>query len=158
MFEPDVAASNVVKLVKAFTILQIPILASEQYPKGLGHTLPELKQELPNAEVIEKIHFSCCGAQEIWEAIESHKRKQILVVGVESHVCVLQTVLDLLHAGYQVHVPFDAVASRNPANKENALQRMRGAGAVITNVESALFELMARAGTDDFKQIQKLII
>jgi nicotinamidase-related amidase len=158
MHDADSVTTNVMKLVKGICTLHIPVIVSEQYPKGLGHTASAVSALIQDIKVMEKIHFSCCGSREIWEALDEQKRKQIIAVGVEAHVCVLQTVLDLLHANYQVHVPFDCVASRNPLNRDNALERMKQAGATVTNLESVLFELMIKAGSDEFKQIQKLII
>lgn len=158
MHDSDHVTSSIVKLIQGISILNIPIVLSEQYPKGLGHTTNAITDVIHDKCVCEKIHFSCCGSRDIWETIEQQKRNQIIVVGIEAHVCVLQTVLDLIHANYQVHVPFDCVASRNPLNRDNAFERMKQAGAIVTNLESALFELMIKAGSDEFKQIQKLII
>lgn len=158
MHDADQVTANLVKLAKGLTALGVPAFITEQYPKGLGHTLPVIHEQLPQANVIEKVHFSCCCSEPFLEALKQFGCKQIIAAGIEAHVCVQQTVLDLLQAGYQVHVPFDCAASRNPLNRDNALQRMGAAGAIITNVESILFELMTRAGTDEFKQVQKIII
>ena len=102
--------------------------------------------------------FSCCGEATFWAQLEAAGRKQIIVTGIETHVCVLQTVLDLLANGYQVHLPFGATCSRDDANRDNAVARMRDAGAVISNIESVIFELLIEAGTDDFKAARKLIV
>jgi nicotinamidase-related amidase len=140
------------KLVQAARILDMPRVVSEQYPKGLGHTAPEvgLEQETP----IEKSVFSAARA----EGFDLGGRGQAVVCGIETHVCVSQTVHDLLERGAEVHVPADAVGSRHEIDYERGLERLERAGAVVTTVEAALFELLERAGTPEFKAIQKLII
>ena len=143
-------------LVEACRSLEVPVIASEQYPQGLGTTIESLAAALADPPVT-KLAFSCIRDEKSRWAVESCRRRQIVVTGIETHVCVLQTVLDLLAAGYQVHVPHDAVASRRPADKEWALRRMEAAGAVITSTESALFELLERCDTADFKTVAKLI-
>jgi len=143
-------------LVEACRSLEVPVVASEQYPQGLGATVDSLAAALADTPVT-KLAFSCIRDEDSRWAVESCHRRQIMVTGIETHVCVLQTVLDLLAAGYQVHVPHDAVNSRRPTDKEWALRRMETAGAVITSTESALFELLERCDTDDFKIVAKLI-
>lgn len=143
-------------LVEAFAVLELPVVTTEQYPKGLGATLPNLADRLPSPAV-EKMTFSCARQPEAMAAIEATGKKQIVVTGIETHVCVLQTALDLLEKGYEVHVPHDAVNSRRAPDKEWALHRMLAGGAVITTTESALFELLERCGTDQFKTVSKLI-
>jgi len=143
-------------LLEAFGVLDLPVVTTEQYPKGLGPTLPDLADRLPSP-AIEKETFSCARQPEAMQAIEATGKKQIVVTGIETHVCVLQTALDLLKQGFEVHVPHDAVNSRRPADKEWALHRMAAGGAVITATESALFELLERCGTDQFKAVSKLI-
>jgi nicotinamidase-related amidase len=143
-------------LVEACRGLEVPVVASEQYPQGLGATVDDLAVALANTPVT-KLAFSCIRDEESRWAVESCRRRQIVVTGIEAHVCVLQTVLDLLAAGYQVHVPHDAVNSRRPTDKQWALRRMEAAGAVITSTESALFELLERCDSTDFKTVAKLI-
>jgi nicotinamidase-related amidase len=140
------------KLVEAARILQLPRVVSEQYPKGLGHTAPEvgLQEERP----IEKTVFSAARA----DGFDLAGRSQAVVCGIETHVCVSQTVLDLLERGVEVHVPADAVGSRHEIDYERGLERLDRAGAVISTVETVLFELLERAGTPEFKAVQKLII
>lgn len=140
------------KLVQAARILDLPRVVSEQYPKGLGRTAPEvgLKDEL----TIEKSVFSAVRA----DGFDLGGRDQAVVCGIETHVCVSQTVHDLLERGIEVHVPADAVGSRNAIDYERGLERLERAGAVVTTVEAALFELLERAGTPEFKAVQKLII
>ncbi len=140
------------KLVSAARILEIPALVSEQYPKGLGHTAPEVG--LRDEPLIEKTVFSAARA----EGFDLGARKQAIVCGIEAHVCVSQTVHDLLERGLEVHVPADAVGSRHRLDYERGLERLERAGAVVSTVESVLFELLERAGTPEFKTIQKLVV
>ena len=143
-------------LVEACQGLEVPVLASEQYPQGLGPTVESLADVLGDS-IPGKLTFSCARDDGLRKAVEDSGREQIIVTGIEAHVCVLQTAIDLINAGYQVHVPHDAVNSRRPADKEWALHRMAAAGAIITATESALFELLERCDTADFKTVAKLI-
>ncbi|MFC2084450.1 hydrolase [Bacteroidota bacterium] len=147
---------NVIKLIKGFKILDIPVFFTEQYPKGLGNTIPELKKEL-TGDAIEKMTFSCSGAEGLIKKFIDNDIKQVVVCGVESHVCVQQTVLDLLSNGFQVNVAADAVSSRREFDFEFAVQRMRNSGAEITTTESILFELLNICGTPEFKAISKIV-
>jgi nicotinamidase-related amidase len=140
------------KLVQAARILDVPTIVSEQYPKGLGHTAPEVG--LADERPIEKTVFSAACA----DGFDLGGRMQAVVCGIETHVCVSQTVHDLLERGVEVHVPADAVGSRHAIDYERGLARMERAGAVVTTVESALFELLGRAGTPEFKSVQALIL
>jgi nicotinamidase-related amidase len=148
----DAVAQACSKLVQAARILELPTLVSEQYPKGLGHTAPEVG--LDAEPVIEKSVFSAVRA----EGFDLAGRDQAIVCGIEAHVCVSQTVHDLLDRGIEVHVPADAVGSRHELDYTRGLERLQRAGAVISTVESVLFELLERAGTPEFKTIQKLVI
>ncbi len=145
-------AESCAKLVQAARILDVPRLVSEQYPKGLGHTAPEVG--LQDEKPIEKTVFSAARA----DGFDLGERDQAIVCGIETHVCVSQTVHDLLGKGVEVHVPADAVGSRHEIDYERGLERMERAGAVVSTVEAALFELLERAGTPEFKAIQKLIL
>jgi nicotinamidase-related amidase len=140
------------KLLEGARILEVPALVSEQYPKGLGHSAPELG--VLDEPVIEKTVFSAMRA----DGFDLAGREQAIVCGIEAHVCVSQTVHDLLDIGVEVHVPADAVGSRHALDYERGLARMQSAGAVVTSVEAVLFELLERAGTPEFKAIQKLIL
>jgi nicotinamidase-related amidase len=140
------------KLLEAARILGVPALVSEQYPKGLGHTAPEVG--VGQEPRIEKTVFSAVRA----DGFDLNGRGQAIVCGIETHVCVSQTVHDLLAQGVEVHVPADAVGSRHGIDYERGLERMERAGAVVSTVEAALFELLERAGTPEFKAVQKLII
>jgi nicotinamidase-related amidase len=145
-------AESCAKLVQAARILEIPRLVSEQYPKGLGHTAPEVG--LTDERRIEKTVFSAARAK----GFDLDGRDQAIVCGIETHVCVSQTVHDLLEDGIEVHVPADAVGSRHEIDYDRALGRMERAGAVVSTVEAALFELLERAGTPEFKAVQRLIV
>jgi nicotinamidase-related amidase len=140
------------KLVQGARVLELPVLVSEQYPKGLGHTAPEVGLE--GEPRIEKTVFSAVRA----DGFHLSGREQAIVCGIEAHVCVSQTVHDLLAEGVEVHVPADAVGSRHAVDYERGLERMERAGAIVTTVEAALFELLERAGTPEFKAVQKLVI
>jgi len=143
-------------LVDACRGLEVPVIASEQYPQGLGPTVDTLATALGETPA-SKLTFSCSRDDALRRAIEDSGRQQIIVTGIETHVCVLQTVLDLLNLGFEVHVPHDAVMSRRTTDKDWALHRMAGAGATITSTESALFELLERCDTAEFKTVAKLI-
>ncbi len=145
-------AAACAKLVQAARILDVPRVVSEQYPKGLGHTAPEIGLE--GERPVEKSVFSAARA----EGFDLAGRDQAVVCGIETHVCVSQTVLDLLERGVEVQVPADAVGSRHGIDYERGLERLERAGAVVTTVEAALFELLERAGTPEFKAVQRLII
>jgi nicotinamidase-related amidase len=142
------------RLLAGARILQMPALVSEQYPKGLGPTAPELGIEEGEEMMIEKTVFSAARA----DGFDLKGRRQAIVCGIETHVCVSQTVHDLLGKGVEVHVPADAVGSRHSLDYERGLERLERAGAVVSTVESALFELLERAGTPEFKEVQKLIL
>ena len=153
----QIVVENTLKLIKGFKILGIPVLYTEQYPKGLGHTLPEVKNELGSSELFEKMSFSCGGAQNLFSRFKELKKSQVIVCGIEAHVCVQQTVLDLLANDFQVNVAADAVSSRKEMDYNIALQRMQNHGAEITTTESILFELLNVCGTDTFRQISKIV-
>ena len=146
-------ARNVATLVDGAKVLGLPLLVTEQYPKGLGHTVIEVADRLDDVDPIEKVCFSAVQAN----GFELRGRGQALVCGIESHVCVSQTAHDLLERGVEVHVARDAVTSRTGENKELGLHKMEGSGAVITSVETALFELVGAAGSDEFKAVQRLV-
>lgn len=147
---------NVSTLLEAAKELNIPVLATEQYVRGLGETLPELKEKLPHG-ALEKMSFSCCGDETFTNRLNELQRKQVIVTGMETHICVLQTVLELLAQGNHVHVVSDAVISRKKKNWKLGLNIAAAAGAVITSTEAALFQLLKVAGTDEFKKLSKLV-
>jgi flagellar biosynthesis/type III secretory pathway ATPase len=142
-------------MVRGAAAIGIPIVVTEQYPKGLGETVEEIGRHLPaGTEPLAKTVFSAAAA----EGFDLGDREQAIVCGIEAHVCVNQTVLDLLDRGIEVHVVTDAVGSRSAANRELGLAKAERAGAWPTSVEMALFELLGEAGTDDFKQVQRLVL
>lgn len=143
-------------LLDSCRALDVPVVATEQYPKGLGGTVESLAGRLESPP-LEKMTFSCGGSPEIVAALDIAGRTQVVVTGIEAHVCVVQTALDLLEAGYRVQVPHDAVNSRRSADRDWALRRMTAAGAVVTSTESVLFELLGRCATDEFRAVTKLI-
>jgi nicotinamidase-related amidase len=144
-------------LVRGARILQVPVIVTEQYPKGLGPTVQGLKDAAGDAPVLEKMTFSCAGDDGFQSRLRGLERATIVVCGVEAHICVMQTALDLLADGYAVQVVADGVGTRAPANRDIALGRLEQAGAVITCVESLLFEWMERCDVAAFKQIQGLL-
>jgi nicotinamidase-related amidase len=151
----DRIAKATATLIEGAEAIDIPIVVTEQYPKGLGETVPEVAEHLPEGtKPLEKVCFSATDA----EGFDLGGRDQALVCGVETHVCVNQTALDLLGSGIEVQVAEDAVGSRFEENKRVGLHKMERAGAVMTSVETALFELLGRAGTDEFKRVQRLIL
>jgi nicotinamidase-related amidase len=146
---------NIGRLIDAARLLSLPVLATEQYPKGLGPTVAELAQRL--GPVPSKLTFSCGGCPGLFDDLESRGVHKILVCGIECHVCVQQTVLDLLADGWRTYVAVDAVASRYELDYRTALARMDSSGAVLTTTEAALFEWCREAGTPEFKQISQLV-
>ena len=153
MSDPQGTRARARWLLAACSELELPVVISEQYPKGLGHTLPELIAVAPAAEVVEKTHFSCVAAECLPGSLLA--REHVIVCGMETHVCVLQTVLGLLGLGKQVFVVEDACDSRTPANKAAGLARMRQAGAQVVTREMVLFELMGSASHPQFRHISK---
>lgn len=147
---------NVQILAQAAQRLSVPVVLTEQYPQGLGHTLPEILQHTSPAPVVEKIAFSACASPKFNTKL-SRDKSQVMLAGMEAHICVLQTAFDLLAQHKQVFVLEDAIISRAPANRANAIARMREAGCIITNTESVLFEWIGNAQHDAFKEIAKLV-
>lgn len=149
-------AARIVVFGQGAQLLNIPILVTEQYPKGLGRTVAEIS-EILTSEVFEKTAFSSCGANAFVEKLEKIGARQIIVAGIEAHVCVNQTVHDLLARGFQTHLLTDCISSRVAENKQIALAKMQQSGAILSSVEMALFELMRDARHEQFKAVQKLI-
>ena len=143
-------------LLRAAGRLGLPVVASEQYPKGLGHTLPSLRALLEDPP-IEKVAFSCGNSEAVAKAIAKTGRRQVVMLGMESHVCVFQTARDLLRGGLYAFVPQDAVTSRAEANRQLGLRLMEKAGATVTSTETVLFDLLGQAGTPEFKELSALI-
>ena len=158
MLNIEKVIENTSRLIKAANILEIPVIYTEQYPKGLGKTVESLKVLLDNAKGFEKVGFSCCIDTEFCNYLKSLNRKQVIICGIESHVCVCQTVHDLLADNYAPHIISDAVSSRAEENYKVALNKMNRSGAVISSVEIALFELIRGSNHPNFKEVQKLIM
>ncbi|HEX2397802.1 MAG TPA: isochorismatase family protein [Solirubrobacteraceae bacterium] len=140
-------------LVQGGRRLGLPIVVTQQYPRGLGDTVPEVARYLEGIPRLDKLAFSACRA----DGFDLGEREQALVCGIEAHVCVSQTVHDLIRGGVEVHVATDAVSSRTAANRRVGLAKMERAGAVLSSVETALFELVEQAGTDEFRAVQRLV-
>jgi nicotinamidase-related amidase len=146
---------NIKALIKAAQVLGVPILASEQ--AKLGETLPELKSLLPNLLPFRKLSFSCCRASGFMIRLRNLRRRTVIVCGIETHICVLQTVLDLLKRHYRVQVVKDASSSHTLTDHETAIERMKDSGAVVTTTEAAIYELTESAGTGEFKRILEIV-
>lgn len=151
----DAVAAQTAILVRGARVLRLPVLVTEQYPRGLGDTVEPVREALgEDVERLPKTVFSAVRA----EGFDLQGRDQALVCGIETHVCVNQTVHDLLAGGVEVHVAIDAVGSRTAANRDLGLRKMENSGVILTSAETALFELLGEAGTDEFKTIQKLVM
>jgi|ERR1051325_1360018 nicotinamidase-related amidase len=157
IFEKERLIQNAVLLIRGAAVLGLPVFATEQYRKGLGATTPEVAQALAGLVPLEKVTFSACGAPGFNAALKAKSISQVILCGMEAHVCVCQTCLDLLEIGVSVFVAADAVSSRTPENCRIGLERMHAAGAIIASTEMALFELLERAATDEFKKILALV-
>jgi nicotinamidase-related amidase len=157
IFEKERVVQNAVRLIKGTTLLGVPVLATEQYRKGLGPTVPEVAAAIAGFAPVQKLAFSACGAQGFTAALKAAGVADAILCGIEAHVCVTQTCLDLLDEGTRVFVASDAISSRTPENYRLGVERMRAAGAVIASTEMVLFELLGEAGTAEFKQILELV-
>jgi nicotinamidase-related amidase len=144
-------------LLRAAPLLGLPVIATEQNPGKLGRTLPEVAQLLGDAPVIGKMAFSCWGEPVFTDAAGALGRGTAIVCGIETHICILQTALDLARAGYRTHVVADAVACRRELDERTAVDHLRAAGVIITTIETALFQLLERAGTDEFRAVSRLV-
>ncbi len=151
----DALVRNIGLLIDGARQVGVPVQATEQYPRGLGATVPELAARLP--ERADKVAFSCCAVPSVVESLQKQTRPKVVLAGIETHVCVQQTALDLLARGFQVYVAADAVGSRYPVDHEYALRRMERAGAVLVTSETAVFEWVGGAEHPNFKAISKLI-
>jgi nicotinamidase-related amidase len=146
---------NIRRLIDGAKQLGLPIFASEQYPQGLGPTVPDLASRLE--QVFDKTAFSCGGCDKLCKQLESHQRRKWLVCGIEAHVCIQQTVIDLLGEGFRIYVAVDAIGSRYKIDYETALRRLESSGATLTTVEGALFEWCEDSKSPAFKQISQLV-
>lgn len=157
IFDHEELAKNIGILVEGFKILEVPIIVTEQYKKGLGETIPSLAKLVDEYPHGEKTAFSCCDEPRIMERIELSTRREVVLAGIEAHICLLQTALDLKEHGYHPIVVEDCVGSRDPENKRIAITRLVQEGVLITSYESLLFELCRYAGNEQFKAISKLV-
>jgi nicotinamidase-related amidase len=144
-------AANVARLVQGANVLGVPVYASEQYPQGLGPTVPEVAEHLNGVDPVPKVVFSAA------DELDLRQHRQAIVCGIESHICVWQTARGLIDQGIEVHVARDAVSSRTQANRDLGIELIERAGGSPTSVETALFELLGMAGTDEFKLVQRII-
>lgn len=157
MLHRHTVIENTLKLIRACHMMDVPVFITEQYPQGLGPTVPAIREALAGVSPLAKLTFSCCGIEGLVDQFRAGDIEQIIIVGIEAHVCVQQTALDLRAQGFQVHVLRDCVSSRKEIDLETALQRMQSAGIVVSTLEAALFELLERAGTQEFQEVSKLI-
>jgi len=157
MWKKEALFDNLQRLVKGARTLDIPIVWVEQNPEGLGPTIPELSVLLDGLKPVSKFSFSCCGAPDFIAALRNTGRKQVLLCGIETHVCVYQTALDLVEMGYETHVVSDCVSSRTPEDRQIGLDKMKELGVAITGAETTLFELLKEASGDRFKAILKIV-
>lgn len=157
IYEHEKLTDNLIRLIKGLKALKVPLIVSQQYTKGLGETIQPVTEALGEFTHLEKTSFSCCGDDNIMNNVKKYGKKYIILMGIESHVCVLQTALDLLDNGYIPVLIEDCVSSRNPNDKKIAVGRIRKAGGIISTYESILFELTVVSGTDKFKAISKIV-
>lgn len=157
MHEGERFLERVVIFIRGIKILDIPFLVTEQYRKGLGETIPQIKELVDNKTPLEKICFSCCDDSHIMTNLQKLNRKFVIIAGIEAHVCVMQTVMDLVENGFIPVVAEDCITSRKANDKKIALERIRNEGAIITTCESILLELCRVAGNEKFKAISALI-
>ncbi len=157
MQERDAVVRNNLHLIELAKMLNMTVVVTEQYPKGLGKTVPEIREALPDYQPIEKMTFDCCGKPSFLDDLKKQGKRTVLLTGMETHICVLQTCIGLLKGGFTVQVVQDAVCSRTKQNWKIGIEFMRDAGAVITGTETALFQLLKVAGTEEFKKISQRI-
>lgn len=153
----DEMVRNVKLLCATARRFGVPVVVTEQYPKGLGHTLPELRAVLDDVTPVEKTAFSCCGADGFTDRLRALGARRVILAGIEAHVCVLLTALDLRAGGFEVSIVADAVCSRRASNLEVGLEQARQAGVVITATETVVFQLLGHADTDAFRELSKLL-
>ncbi len=157
MHDRDALFENASRMIRGAKVIGLPIVWTEQYPKGLGPTSPEIADLLEGGTALAKTSFSCCGDEEIMKAVEATGRRQVLLLGIETHICIYQTALGLIEAGYEVYVVTDAVSSRKAPNRTLGLSRMKDAGSIMTSVEMSLFEMLGVAEGETFKAMVKIV-
>jgi nicotinamidase-related amidase len=153
----DFIVENIRLLVQVAKQLEIPVLATTQNAEKLGGLAPEIAESIGDAPVVDKLCFSCLASESFAQHLQATGRSQVVIVGVEAHICVLQTALDMLKAGYAVHVPYDAVASRLKRDWKYVLLRLANSGVVVSAVESVVYEWLYEAGTDSFREVLPLL-
>lgn len=153
----DKVIENSIKLIKSFQIMKIPIIVTEQYPKGLGKTVDKIRNELKEYKPIEKICFNCFDNKDFFNILKDKKIKNIIICGIESHVCVTQTLIDAISKGFTVHLVKDAVSSRKESDYKLTIERAKQEGALISSTEMVIFQLLKKAGSKKFKEISKII-
>ena len=157
MYKKDRLFDNLQKIIRGMRVLEVPIIHMEQYPEGLGPTVPEVADLLTDVERISKVSFSCWGNDRFKKALEASGRRQVVIAGIETHICVYQTAMDLMREGYEVQVVSDAVSSRTKKNRDIAVGKLQNCGAFLTTTEMALFELVKVARGDKFKELVKIV-
>ena len=155
--QSELMIKNTSILIQGMKALGVPVLVTEQYPQGIGRTIDEIAVLVQGDPLFEKDSFSCCGLDTFNVALQNLGRKQILLCGIETHVCVFQTAMDLVNAGYEVHLVTDAVSSRTKENRDLAIAKMQSLGVVPTGTEMALFELLKYSNAEKFRTISKLV-
>ncbi len=157
MGRKETVTENILRLLHLSKLYNLPVVLTEQYPKWLGSTLSEIKEALPSYDPIKKLHFNCCDVDTFNTRLESEDLTNIILMGVETHICIFMTCISLLEKGYKIHVPQDAVDSRTDENWRVGLELMREAGALITSTETIIYQILNKAGTKEFKEMLKRI-
>jgi nicotinamidase-related amidase len=157
MAEKEVLAENLARLMQFAHIIGIPVILTEQYPKGLGQTISQVKGLVPNLQPIEKVEFSCFGSQKFKEALARIQAETLILTGIETHICVTQTAIEGLENGFRTYVVEDATSSRSLEDKDIAIHRIRQSGVVVVSTEMLIYELLEKAGTLEFKETLKLV-
>jgi nicotinamidase-related amidase len=157
MGQKERVIDNTIKLLQLSALFELPVILTEQYPKWLGSTLQEIVEYLPAYEPITKVHFNCCDVDAFNESLDARGLENIIVTGVETHICVFQTCVSLINKGYHVHVPQDAVTSRTEENWHVGLGLVNAAGGMITSTEAVIYQILKKAGTKEFKEMLKVV-
>lgn len=157
MYRGEETVKSCVSFIRGLQILEVPILAARQYPKGLGDLVEPIREALGDYETYDKMTFSVYGDPKMKERLREMGRKNIFIFGIETHICVLQSVIDLQNDGYQVYLVSDCATTRKETDHQMAIERALAEGALVTTREAALYELLREAGSDQFKQISKLV-
>jgi nicotinamidase-related amidase len=157
MGQKERVLDRIIKLLDLARVFQLPVIVTELNPRFMGSILPAIRESLPTYEPIEKLHFDCCAVEAFNHKIEEKGLQNIILTGIETHICVFQTCASLLEKGYRVHVPHHAVDSRTEDNRQIGLSLMREAGAIITSTETVIFQILKKAGTTEFKALLKTI-